>query len=322
MGAYCLNVAGQMVTDIVIVNWNSGDDLGNCLATVYSSAKIENILGEVIVVDNASSDSSLDGAAEFPGVKVLRNTINRGFAAACNQGARQCRNSFILFLNPDVVLEKDSLESALNALSSPARQTVGILGIRLVDEGGKVWRSCARFPTPLMFFAKAVGANRLWPQQLSVIMAEWAHSESREVNHVIGAFFLVKRVLYDSIGGFDERFFVYLEDVDFSLRAKQHGFSSLYSVCATAMHRGGGASRKVKKTRLIYSLLSRLRYARKHFSRSGYIATWVVTLVVEPISRLLAVALTSPGEFKEVFWGIHGTWRGLFIPPWLDVHGR
>src|SRR5660398_194498 len=108
--------------------------------------------------------------------------------------------------------------------------------------------SCARFPCVSGFLAHAVGLDRSFPR-LGHFMAEWDHLANRQVDHVIGAFFLVRRGLFEQLQGFDERFFVYFEDVDFSCRAKQSGWKSYYLADTQAFHAGGGTSNQVKAQR-------------------------------------------------------------------------
>jgi len=144
-----------------------------------------------------------------------------------------------------------------------------------------------------------------------MIMEEWPHDETREVDHVIGAFFLVRRSLFESLGGFDERFFVYLEDVDFSVRAGRAGWRSVYLTEARAYHKGGGTSEQVKARRLFYSLRSRMQYAHKHFPVRGAIVVGAGTLLVEPLVRLgWAVLQRSGSTFVETIQGYAMLWNG------------
>jgi len=116
-------------------------------------------------------------------------------------------------------------------------------------------------------------------------MKEWAHDTSRQVDHVIGAFFMVRRNLFLSLNGFDELFFVYLEDIDFSYRAKLFGWESWYLTETKAFHEGGGTSRQVKAHRLFYSIRSRLLYGFKHFSTLQAWGVVLSTFMLEPFTR-------------------------------------
>jgi len=147
-------------------------------------------------------------------------------------------------------------------------------------------------------------------------MAEWGHAQTREVDHVIGAFFLVRRVVFEALGGFDERFFVYLEDLDFSRRASNAGWSSVYLADAQAFHAGGGTSNQIKARRLFYSLRNRLLYAFKHFSWPEAMLVMFATLLIEPFSRAaLALLRWSWSGLKET-WAAYGMlWN--WLPQWL-----
>lgn len=302
---------------IVIVTWNAGAQLGDCLNSIAQADKTGFELERVVVVDNASTDRSLDGidAPALP-LEVICNAENRGFAAACNQGAESSTADYLLFLNPDTRLHADSLAVPLDFMAQPANRQVGICGIQLIDDTAAVSRSCARFPTPGMFYAAMFGLDRFLPQ-LGHFMREWDHTTTREVDHVIGAFFLVRQPLFETLGGFDARFFVYLEDLDFSLRVRRAGWISFYLASASAFHKGGGTSDQVKATRLFYSLRSRLLYGLKHFSRPQAALLAASTLVIEPMTRLSFVLLRgrlpAVGEtlagYRMLYRALPGLWR-------------
>ena len=228
---------------------------------------------------------------------MQRNADNRGFAAACNQGAAALQTSLLLFLNPDTRLFADSLAGPVNLLLRQDQSRTGIVGIALVDDAGRVALSCARFPRAWHFASHAIGLDRLWPRA-GQQMLEWDHGHTRAVDQVIGAYFMVRRALFESLAGFDESFFVYFEEVDFARRARQAGWTSVYLADARAYHRGGGTSDAVKDVRLFYALRSRLRYGHKHFALPGRLLLWAVTFVLEPISRVAHLAVA--GRWTEI----------------------
>lgn len=285
---------------IIIVNWNTGDLLRECVASIRSAHLPESVaLGSIVVVDNASHDYSTNGLDAFGlPIILLRNERNMGFAAACNQGVRAAVSSdCVLFLNPDTRLFEDSLRTPLQYLLAPENSDVGIVGIQLLDESGRVARSCARFPSLRQHAAMTFGIDRLFPS-LAQNMRDWPHDHTREVDHVMGAFLLTRGPLFQALDGFDERFFVYLEDVDFSLRAHRSGWRSVYLSTAQAYHMGGGSSRKAKGRRLFYSLRSRLQFGDKHFGVLARVGLWALVLVFEPIPRF--AQLLATGRFAEL----------------------
>jgi len=286
---------------LIIVNWNAGSQL----AEVVSSIKKyhHGLVSCVVIVDNASTDDSLAQVEALQNLpfpcQIIRNTDNRGFAAACNQGAALAKSEFILFLNPDTRLFESSLSVPIAFMQDRTNQDVGIVGIQLLDEQNLIARSCARFPTLGIFAAQALGVNRLpGLRHLNTHMSEWAHDKTLVVDHVIGAFYLIRRSIFESLGGFDERFFVYLEDLDLSLRVHQACYRSVFLADAQAFHAGGGTSRQVKAHRLFYSLRSRLLYGFKHFPEHKAWLLLFITFTVEPLSRLLFAL--SKGALRDV----------------------
>jgi N-acetylglucosaminyl-diphospho-decaprenol L-rhamnosyltransferase len=292
--------------DIVIVNWNAGPALLECLRSVAQSAHEGWLLNRVVVVDNASTDGSadrLDGLG-LP-LTVIRSSRNCGFAAACNLGAQGATAEYLLFLNPDTRLTSDALGKSIQCISASEQNKIGILGIQLVDENGNVSRTCARFPSVSMFLTRMLGLGRVlrryFPEHF---YTEWDHKSSRPIEQVMGAYFLVRSSLFKKLGGFDERFFVYFEEVDFSLRARYAGWDTYFLASAQCYHRGGGSSDQIKARRLYYSLQSRLFYAFKHFGRGKTAVLVLATLLIEPISRIAqGIIRASP---KGVFEVLHG----------------
>ncbi|OEU78152.1 MAG: glycosyl transferase, partial [Desulfobacterales bacterium C00003060] len=243
---------------------------------------------------------------------VIRNTGNRGFAAACNQGAKGSVADYLLFLNPDTRLFKDSLVQPLVFVERPDNRRVGIVGIQLVDENGRIARTCARFPMPGMFFSKMLGLDRLFPRYFpSHFMNEWGHGETREVDHVMGAFFLIRRQLFETLRGFDERFFVYLEDLDLSRRAYNASWKTVYLADAKAYHKGGGTSEQVRALRLSYSLRSRIKYGYKHFDRFPATLLMVSTLFLEPLCRLVLATWRRSATEVKTLKGFGMLWRSI-----------
>jgi hypothetical protein len=302
--------------DLVIVNWNAGSQL---VEAVRSIVRYNNgLISSVIIVDNASSDDSMErinSLANLPfAIQIISNRVNQGFGAACNQGAAIVASEYLLFLNPDTKLFEGSLSIPYSYMKDPNNADVGICGVQLIDESGHITRSCTRFPTPWGFASQAFGLEKIFPS-IGHFMAEWKHDSTRDVDHVIGAFYMVRNELFDSLSGFDERFFVYLEDLDFSFRARKAGWRSVYLADVEAFHAGGGTSNQVKARRLFYSLRSRLLYAFKHFSWGGAVLVMLTTLLVEPFSRsALAVARRSWSSFKETWQGYGMLWG--WLPLW------
>ena len=283
--------------DVVIVNWNSGLQLRECVSSLLAYG--EGLIGRIIVVDNGSTDGSLDLLGDIESLELMKTGENLGFARGCNLGAARTHSEYILFLNPDACIRAGAMVRLFAFMAHPDQAKVGICGIQLIDDLGQVARSCARFPTVTRLAVRSFGLDRLRPS-LGAPMTEWDHSTTRAVDQVIGAFFLVRQELFLALKGFDERYFVYYEEVDFSLRAAQSGWLSVYLAEVQAYHSGGGTSQQVKAKRLFYNLRSRLLFSRKHFNPIQRNLILACTLGVEPLSRsvvaLLRGDLSALGE--------------------------
>ncbi len=276
--------------DIIIVNWNAGRQLVNAVSSI--ALNHQSLISCVIIVDNTSTDNSLahvEALSDLPfKLQIVRNEVNRGFGAACNQGAALVKSQYLLFLNPDTLLFANSVKGALDFMQHPANAKVGIVGIQLLDENNHIARSCARFPTFLTIIAQVIGLNRLPGfTHNNTHMVDWDHNKTVAVDHVIGAFYMIRRHIFESLGGFDERFFVYLEDLDLSLRTHKLGWRSVFLANVQAFHAGGGTSRQVKAHRLFYSMRSRLLYGFKHFTSTQAWFILILSLGLEPISRVV-----------------------------------
>lgn len=300
--------------DIVIVNWNSGPQLRSCSESIGTARKDSFRLSRVVVVDNASADGSGENLGDFGfNLVVIRNETNRGFAAACNQGARGSDSDYLLFLNPDTRLFEDSLDKPIAFMEHPDNRKVGIVGIQLIDEQGRISRTCTRLPNPRQFFAQILGLDRIAPRLFqSHFMWEWDHEESRDVDHVMGSFYLIRRKIFEKLRGFDERFFVYLEDLDLSFRAHRLGWSSFYMADVKAFHKGGGTSEQIRSVRLFYSLRSRIFYSHKHFDLASATLLTLATLILEPLVRSIwSVVRLAFRELSETMQAYSILWREM-----------
>ncbi|AYC37127.1 glycosyltransferase family 2 protein [Streptomyces griseorubiginosus] len=295
--------------DIVIVNWNTGDLLRACVRSIVRTDRSRLRVARIVVVDNASADDSADGldGAEIP-LTVVRNAHNRGFATACNQGAAHGESELLLFLNPDTALYPDTLLAVGDFLPTPVAGGVGICGGRMVDEEGRPGISCSRFPTLRTFLGKMTGLDRLLPTLFPPHHLRPAEtSASCPVDQVIGAFFLLRRSLFEGLGGFDENYFLYYEETDLALRAHRVGLGCYYLHPARVHHVGQVSSAQLGGARLRHSLCSRTRYAFRHWPRSRAWLLVALTLTVEFAARLVRVlARRNTSEWRDTLVGYHG----------------
>ena len=272
--------------DVVIVNWNGGDLLRSCLESLAAVEDADGV--QAIVVDNASTDTSLGRLPALPRpLRLIRNRENHGFGRACNAGAAAGTAPAILFLNPDTRVDRDALRLALAALLSDPQ--TGIFGARLIDGDGNTQRSCARAPSPLGMLGRALALDRIGLVAPHFLL-DWDHGDDRAVDQVMGAFLMIRRDLFEALHGFDERFFVYFEDVDLCTRARASGYDVRHMAAATARHVGQGTTRQAKARRLFYFLRSEILYAGKHHGWATALAL-ILTAFCAQVPLRLAQAL-------------------------------
>lgn len=289
------------MVDIIIVNWNAGEYIEDCIASVL--AQSASVLGQIIVVDNCSTDGSYERLRNNPSIKVVRLAENMGFAKGCNAGSIYATSPYLLFLNPDTLLEEDAIGKSLLFMEDSENRKVAVCGVKQVDESGQVLRHCNRSPSLSTFFFYSLNLTRVLPR-LGHVMEYWDHEESRRVDHVIGSYYFIRREVFFDCRGFDEDFYVYLEDLDLSMRLKSKGWSSNYLADATVRHFCGGSSRKIKAKRLFYSLRSRLIYIRKHFGRTSFFSFATLCFLIElPLRLLNSIIDGSRGTGLETLHG-------------------
>jgi len=295
---------------IVIVNWNAGELLRACLDSVRAAQGPGGEVGEIIVIDNGSVGGPPAGLLNRWEVKLIENPTNLGFAAASNQGAAIARGRHLLFLNPDCRVGPGSIEACRRVLRD--EPSIGVVGVALTADDGRVSRSCHRFPTLRNFLARLTGLSALSPRFADGSMRDWAHDSDRRVDHVMGAFYMVRADEFRALGGFDERFFVYLEDLDLSLRYRANGKDCMFLASASSYHKGGGASEQAKPTRLFFATRSRVLYAFKHFSGPQAWIHLLATLTLEPLARIVGeLARGGAGGAKEVAQAFAMLYRDL-----------
>ena len=257
-----------MDLSIIIVNYNAAPYLSPCLASI--EARLAGIAHEVCVVDNASTDGSQTLVTHrFPSVQLIANDRNLGFAAGVNRGLEKTRGRHVLWLNPDSEILDDGMADMLRYLEG--EPMVGIIGPQLVDPGGSIQLSCRSFPSyrTALFHRYSLMTRWLPSNRYSreYLQTGWDHAAVREVDWVSGACLLHRRKVLEDIGGLDERFFMYCEDVDFCLRARQAGWMVHYHPGMRVLHHIAGSSRRSSSSMVVERHRSMWRYYAKHFRR-------------------------------------------------------
>ncbi|HKH23782.1 MAG TPA: glycosyltransferase family 2 protein [Solirubrobacterales bacterium] len=251
--------------DVVIVSYRSRELLRQCLEALRANPPSRPM--SVVVVDNASGDGTVEMALrEYPEVEVIASAENLGFAAATNLGARRGEFPYLLALNPDTAVTPGALDTAIAVLES--HEEVAVVGPRLVRPDGSEDHAGKRsFPTPLSALGHFSGIGRR-PEAGGRLAAYRAPDvESGPVDAVNGAFMLMRRAVFESAGGFDEGYWMYMEDLDLSYRLAQEGWLSWYEPAATVAHVKGGTVGGPRPTRLNWHFHRGMyRFYRRHYA--------------------------------------------------------
>jgi len=267
--------AGGVVPDVsvVIVSWNTRTLLQKCLASVFECAGQVDL--EVFVVDNASHDGSAEMVVrEFPAVRLIRNTENRGFAAANNQALPLTRGRYVLLLNPDTVILERAIQKVV--AFADTRPEVGVVGCRVLQNATELQDTCSRFPGPLSLLLIGIGLHRLWPRSWPVRRAGHALAQDteRNVDVVAGMFMLVRRSAMEQVGLLDEDYFVYGEEADWCFRFWKAGWPCVFTPTAEIIHHeGGGQSTSQVRVKMFVQLhKSLLLFNRKNLGIPAYLS--------------------------------------------------
>lgn len=270
-----------MKLSIIILCWNDLKVIGNCLQSIYANTHSTEF--EIIVPDNGSSDGSVEFIREnYPGVRVIENGANLRFAKANNVGIRASRGEYVLILNPDTLVHDGAIDTVV-ALAD-THPEVGAFGCRVLNADGS-YQACIRpFPSIRSEWIAALRlgvlgylAEALQPG----VYVRWQGDTQRTVGWLAGCFILCRADLLKRLGGFDEQFFYYHEDMDLCNRVWQEGYSILYTPAASITHLGGESTSK-RFPRVGFALdaqVTHYRYFYKHFGRGGVRQSRWITLL-------------------------------------------
>lgn len=320
-----------MQLSIVIVNFNVKHFLEQCLASVRAAAKGLDV--EVIVVDNASDDNSLAYLQpDFPEVTFVASPVNQGFAKACNQGWKMGSGKYVLFLNPDTLLQEDTLSRCIRFMENTP--DAGALGVKMLDGTGRFLKESKRaFPSPIISLYKLAGLAKLFPRSPVFARYHLGHLDENK-NHAVdvlaGAYMMVRRDLLESVDGFDEQFFMYGEDVDLSYRLQQQpcpaggNYRNYYFSEAPIIHFKGESTRKASMNyvRMFYVAMS--QFVKKHYgaSRAGtfnffiHLAIWMRAAfsAFSRFIRVVGLPLLDAGLILLSFWLVKEIWSAHIKP--------
>lgn len=312
-----------MQLSVVIVNYNVRYFLEQALLSVFASGK--NIDMEVFVVDNNSQDSSVEMVKEkFPQVKLIANKDNPGFSKANNQAISIAKGEYVLILNPDTVLEENTLSECIRFMEN--HEDCGAIGVKMIDGAGNYLEESKRgLPTPWVSFCKITGLNILFPKSKvfnQYYMGYLSNSEVQQVDILSGAFMFMRKKVLDKIGYFDEAFFMYGEDVDLSYRVILGGYKNYYLPTTSIIHYKGESTKKssINYVKTFHNAM--IIFANKHFApgRNNFFTLLiksgvVVKAVQSVVSRILAKILLPLIEFLIIWLGVSGIaflWSSLY----------
>ena len=279
----------RVIVDItvVIVNWNTREMLKDCLQSVYMA--LDDLVAEVLVVDNASSDGSASMVeAEFPGAKLIVNHDNRGFAAANNQAMKLSHGRYVLLLNPDTIVSPDTLSLMIDYADE--RPDAGVLGCQVYETHDRIQQTCFRYPDPVNTFLTETGLGRVFGRSW---MGDWDRKSQREVDVVSGMFMLVRREVIEQVGLMDEEFFIYGEEADWCHRIRRAGWKCVFTPAAKIIHRdGGGKSTEQMSVRMYVQMQkSLLLFQRKNLGRTAWLVSWLIYVISNSLRSVLWIAL-------------------------------
>ncbi len=250
---------------VIIVNWNVRDLLRECLRSIQAGGGDLSL--EIIVVDSASSDDSVAMVrSEFPSVRLIPCTENVGFPRGNNIGLREARGDYLLLLNPDTVVVDNALAVLVSYLQ--ANPDVGAVGPQLLNPDGSVQSSRRRFPTAATGFFESTWLEGLAPGVLRRYYAlDLPDDATADVDWLTGACIMVPRSTYEVVGGMDEGYFMYSEELDWCRRIKESGRRVVYYPAAQVIHHVGKSSEQAVTARHINFNRAKLRYFRKYHGR-------------------------------------------------------
>jgi len=269
---------------------------------------MKNIAGEIIVVDNNSSDGSFEFFQNrFSEVKFIWNKNNLGFAKANNQALKIAKGEYILFLNPDTIIAEDCFEKCISFIKTKNNNCA--VGIKMIDGKGRFLKESKRsFPSPFTALYKLFGFSKLFPH--SGIFSKYHlgsldENKNHEVEVLAGAFMMIPKKILDITGGFDEDFFMYAEDIDLSYRIQKAGFKNYYFAESTMIHFKGESTKKGSLNYVVIFYKAMSIFVKKHYGKRGRLfsffihAAIIIRASISAISRLLKLrSKTSKGMTK------------------------
>jgi GT2 family glycosyltransferase len=269
-----------MQLSIIAINYNTKDLIVQCINSIPMGLGNTNILSyEIIVVDNVSTDGSVEMIRNtFTTVKIIQNSVNKGYAYAVNRGIEATSGEYLLILNSDIVFTKNCLLPLINYIKENPR--TGIVGPQLIYPNGILQRSYGSIPSLSQAFLDVFFIRFIWVQIKNLLKKRLGYNfdlNSKSVSYIDGASMLIRRKVVQEIGYFDERFFFYAEDADFCFRAHKKKWDIMFIPQSQIIHRRGASS--VKREQISFSIQlvkANLQFIEKHYNK---INLWIYKLL-------------------------------------------
>lgn len=250
----------------IIVSWNVRELLKRALQAMLDDTRAERI--EIIVVDNASRDGTVEMLREnFPNARVIANAENVGFTRGNNQALQIAQGRYLFLVNPDTEIQRGAARALIEFMDASANARVGIVGPQLVYPDGAIQSSRRRFPKFSTALFESTKLEQWFPRNRLITdyrLLNTDNYQTQDVDWVVGAALFARRAVYEQIGGLDERFFMYSEELDWCKRAKDAGWRVVYFPNARVLHHEAKSSDQVRAQRDIYFHSSKVRYFKKH----------------------------------------------------------
>jgi GT2 family glycosyltransferase len=257
------------LVSVIIVTWNGQQYALECLASLAQNTSTLPI--EVIVVDNRSTDGTPDEICrQFPAATLIRNEANFGFAKANNIGLAVARGRYLCLVNSDVVVPPGCLERMVSFMER--NPGIGILGPKMLKPGGGIGQSTMRLPTVWNTLCCSLGLHTVFPNSKlfgGFLLKNYKYDSIDDVEVLTGWFWMVGRQSFEEVGGLDERFFIYGEDIDWSYRFRKAGWRVVFYPESEALHYGGASSAQAPTRFYVEMRRANLQYFRKHHGRLG-----------------------------------------------------
>ena len=263
---------------VIIVTWNSEQYVQACLRSISPKH-------EIVLVDNNSKDRTVERASKgFPRVHIIRNPRNTGLSHATNKGAKSAAGKYLLLLNPDIILMENTIQKLHELMEK--REDIGACGPRFLWSDGRIQRSCRELPTFKNLFLEFSGLGKLLKRS-SWKMWRFDHKKSREIEQPMGSCLMVRKQLFDQIGGMNEQYPIFMNDVDLCYRIKEAGHKLYFAADTNVVHYLGGSTGRVKQKMILEEHRSMYRYLNTHLDNRFLTVLYGLLLLTSTFYRTL-----------------------------------